>query len=635
MTQTGAPAASTSSPSGPQAGTSMYARGGPRPQPGTLNQLLFEAIEKYNKPDAMQVRVGEQYTPISHATLLERLRKVSYGLREIGIRRGDRVAILSENRPEWAIADFACLTSGVTDVPLYPSLPAEQLAYPLRDSGAVAIFVSTAAQAAKIAAIRGEVPTLKTVIVFDRSAARSADMTLDALEQRGATADSPARAAEFRAEALLVKPNDLATIIYTSGTTGEPKGVMLSHDNIYSNVAATRTALVMRGDDVSLSFLPLSHILQRMGDYWFLATGTSIAYVDSFDLVPLAMSQVRPTIAISVPRLYEKMYARVLENALAGGAVKKRIFFWARGVADRWADEKLAGREPRGLLAVQYALAQRLVFSKLKARTGGRLRYFVSGGAPLAPEINKFFYAAGLVILEGYGLTETSPVIGVNTPANFRIGTVGKPVPGVEVQIAPDGEILTRGPHVMRGYFNKPTATAEAIDSEGWFHTGDIGEIRDGFLAITDRKKDIIVTAGGKNIAPQPIENKIKTNKYVSEAVMIGDRRKFPVILIVPNWDQLEKWARIHNILWTDRAQLLAMPTIHAKMEKEVFGECAELARFEMPKKVGLLEHDFSIERGELTPTLKVKRRVVDKQYKALIDSLYESGDREAEPVPS
>jgi len=601
----------------------MYARGGPRPQPGTLNQLLFEAVEQYNKPDALQVRVGEQYTPISHASLLDRVRRVSHGLHEMGIRRGDRVAILSENRPEWAIADFACLTSGITDVPLYPSLPAEQLAYPLRDSGSIAIFISTEAQAAKIASIRGDIPTLKTVIAFDSAAARSADMTLEELERRGAVGESAARAAEFRAEALRVKPNDLATIIYTSGTTGEPKGVMLSHDNIYSNVAATRNAVLMRGDDVSLSFLPLSHILQRMGDYWFLATGTSIAYVDSFDLVPLAMAQVRPTIAISVPRLYEKMYARVLENALAGGAVKKRIFFWARSVADRWADEKLAGHEPRGLLALQYGLAQKLVFSKLKARTGGRLRYFVSGGAPLAPEINKFFYAAGLVILEGYGLTETSPVIGVNTPDNFRIGTIGKPIDGVEVKIAQDGEILTRGPHVMQGYYNKPDATRDSIDDDGWFKTGDIGVIEDDFIRITDRKKDIIVTAGGKNIAPQPIENAVKTNKYVSQAVMIGDKRKFPVMLVVPNWDNLEKWAKVKNILWTDRAQLLAMPTVHAKMEKEVQSRFEGLAQFETPKKIALLEHDFSIDSGELTPTLKVKRRVIDRNYRAVIDGLY------------
>ena len=601
----------------------MYARGGPRPQPGTLNQLLFDAVEKFDKPDALLVRVGERYTPISHRTLMDRIRRVRYGLKAIGIQHGDRVAILSENRPEWAIADYACLTSGVTDVPLYPSLPSEQLGYPLRDSGAVAIFVSTEAQAAKLAAIRAEVPSIKTVIAFDESAGKIADMTISQLEQRGAAEESPARTAEFRAEALRVQPNDLATIIYTSGTTGEPKGVMLSHDNIYSNVAATRNALIMRGDDVSLSFLPLSHILQRMGDYWFLATGTCIAYVDSFDLVPLAMSQVRPTIAISVPRLYEKMYARVLENALAGGATKKRIFFWARGVADRWADQKLAGREPAGLLAMQYALAQRLVFSKLKARTGGRLRYFVSGGAPLAPEINKFFYAAGLVILEGYGLTETSPVIGVNTPENFRIGTIGKPIDGVEVKIAEDGEILTRGPNVMQGYYNKPDATRDTIDPDGWFKTGDIGVIEDGFVRITDRKKDIIVTAGGKNIAPQPIENSVKTNKYVTQAVMIGDKRKYPVMLVVPNWDNLEKWAKLKNILWTERAQLLAMPTVQAKMEKEVRSRFEGLASFETPKKIALLEHDFSVESGELTPTLKVKRRVIDRNYKSIVDSLY------------
>src|SRR6185437_10347996 len=313
--------------------------------------------------------------------------------------------------------------------------------------------------------------------------------------------------------------------------------------------------------------------------------------------------------------LYEKIYARVLEAAMSGSAVKKRIFIWARGVADRWADVVLAGGAPGGALALQYRIAQRLVFSKLKARTGGRLRYFVSGGAPLAAEINKFFYAAGLVILEGYGLTETSPVISVNTPANFRIGTVGKPIAGVEVSIAPDGEILTRGPNVMKGYYNKPQATSEAIDTEGWFHTGDIGEIRDGFLAITDRKKDIIVTAGGKNIAPQPIENKIKTNKYVSQAVMIGDKRKFPIVLVVPNWESLEKWGKLHNLLWTSRSQLLAMPQAREKLEREVMGEVQGLARFEMPKKIGFLEHDFSIERGELTPTLKVKRRVIDKTY--------------------
>ncbi|HEY9225161.1 MAG TPA: long-chain fatty acid--CoA ligase, partial [Gemmatimonadaceae bacterium] len=538
-------------------------------------------------------------------------------------------------RPEWAIADYACLMMGVADVPIYPNLPSDQVAYILRDSGAVAIFVSNADQAAKVAEIRRDCPALRHVITFADSPT-GADLTLSAVEAQGATVDNAARQGAYEDRARSVRPDDLATIIYTSGTTGEPKGVMLTHDNIYSNVFAGRAAIPFAGVDIALSFLPLSHIFERMaGHYLMLATGTSIAYAESVDTVPLNLAEVRPTLVLSVPRLYEKMYARVLENALAGGGAKKRIFFWARGVADRWADVKLAGGEPRGLLALQYKIAQKLVFSKLQARTGGRLRYFVSGGAPLAPEINKFFYAAGLVILEGYGLTETSPVIGVNTPDNFRIGTVGKPIAGVEVAIASDGEILTRGPHVMKGYYNKPAATAESIDTSGWFHTGDIGELRDGFLAITDRKKDIIVTAGGKNIAPQPIENKVKTNKYVSQAVMIGDKRKFPIMLIVPNWDSLEKWAKLQNILWTDRAQLLAMPTIQKKVEKEVMEECSVFARYEMPKKIGLLEHDFSIERGELTPTLKVKRRVVDKTYKTMIDSLYVEGDREEEAVGS
>jgi long-chain acyl-CoA synthetase len=612
-----------------------YARGGERPAPGTLTALFFDAVEKYRMPNALQVRVGQSYTPISHDTILQRVRRVALGLADLGVRRGDRVGLLSENRPEWAVADYACLTSGVIDVPIYPSLPAEQIPYLLQDSAAVAVFVSTPAQAEKIASIRAQLPALRHVIAFDAGA--TADLTLAQLEERGRAADTPERGAAWRSGALAAKPDDLATIIYTSGTTGQPKGVMLTHDNLYSNVVAASRALPFGHalGDVSISFLPLSHVFQRMGDYMFFHTGTSIAYVDSFDLVPVAMGEVRPTLAVSVPRLYEKMYARVLENALAGGAIKKRIFFWAKGVAERWADEKLAGRTPGGWLARKYAIAQKLVFSKLHARTGGRLRYFVSGGAPLAPEINKFFYAAGMVILEGYGLTETSPVIGVNTPDHFRIGTIGKPIDGVEVQIAADGEILTRGPHVMKGYYNKPDATRDAIDAEGWFHTGDIGVIEDGFVKITDRKKDIIVTAGGKNIAPQPIENQVKTNKYVSQAVMLGDRRKYPILLIVPNFEQLEKWAKLKNLIWTDRAQLLAMPTVQAKMEKEIHAELHGLAGFETPKKIGLILNDFTVEGGELTPTLKVKRRVIEKTHQALIESLYhESAGTHARDEP-
>src|SRR5512141_3123965 len=603
--------------------TGQSVSGGPPPAPGTLNQLFFEAAEKYRKPDALQYKVGGKYRSISHSELVARVRHAARGLRLSGVARGDRVAILSENRPEWAIADYACLTAGLTDVPLYPTLPADQIAYILKDSGAAAIFVSTAEQAEKIVEVRSQLPALTHVISFDE-VGPSADMTIAGLEQRGAAAETPQSRDDYRKGAESVEPDDLATLIYTSGTTGHPKGVMLTHNNIWSNLEAVRYKFPFEGDDVALSFLPLSHICERIGDYLMFATGSSIAYAEGLDTVPVNMVEVRPTIVFSVPRLYEKMYARVLQNALAGGYVKKKIFFWARAVADKWADEKLAGREPHGMLARKYSIAQKLVFSKLKERTGGRLRFFVSGGAPLAPEINKFFYAAGLIILEGYGLTETSPVIGVNTPDNFRIGTIGRPVAGVEVTIAPDGEILTRGPSVMKGYFNNPQATAEAIDAEGWFHTGDIGEIRDGFIAITDRKKDLIVTAGGKNIAPQPIENLVKTNKYVSQAVMIGDKRRFPSILIVPNFEQLESWAKKRNIIWTDRSQLLKMPTIQAKMDKEVNSKLEGLAHYEIPKKVGLLEHDFSLEKGEMTPTQKVKRRVVDKHYKDLIDSLYE-----------
>jgi long-chain acyl-CoA synthetase len=610
-----------------------HASGGPRnSSPGTLNKLFFDALEKHRKPNTLQVKRGGAYQSISSTELADRVRQVALGLRELGIKRGDRVAILSENRPEWATVDYAALTAGLTDVPIYPTLPADQIPHILNDSGAVAIFTSTEEQAAKIAQVRGQCSSLKYVIGFADTKRPGEDLTLEDVRKKGQAADNPQRAAEYKKDALAVKPDDLATLIYTSGTTGLPKGVMLTHDNIYSNVMAASTAVPFGGNDTALSFLPLSHIFERMaGHYLMLHTGTSIAYAESIDTVPINMQEIKPTLVLSVPRLYEKMYARVLENALSGGAIKKQIFFWARGVAEAWADEKLAGREPRGFLAKKYAIAQKLVFSKLKARTGGQLRYFVSGGAPLAPEINKFFYAAGLVILEGYGLTETSPLISVNTPSNFRIGSVGKAQPGVDVRIAPDGEILTKGPHVMKGYYNSPDATKDAIDSDGWFHTGDIGVLEDGFLRITDRKKDIIVTAGGKNIAPQPIENKVKTNKYVSQAVMIGDKRKFPVILIVPNWDNLEKWAGLQNIVWTDRKQLLHMPTIQKKMDKEVFEELSGLAHFEMPKKVALLEHDFSIERGELTPTLKVKRRVIDKTYKSTIDALYQGGGPEGE----
>jgi len=596
--------------------------GGPPPAPGTINKLFFDAVERYDKPDALQFKSAGVYRPISHRDLADRVRHLAMGLRELGAEAGDRIGILSENRPEWAIADYACLTSGLTDVPLFPTLPADQIAWILNDSGAVAVFVSTRAQAEKIASVRADVPLLGKVISFE-DVGELADLSIAAVEAVGTKTETAESRSQYRADADKVQPDDLATLIYTSGTTGQPKGVMLTHNNLHSNVEASRVKIPFVGNDVSLSFLPLSHVFQRMGDYMMFATGTSIAYAESIDAVPVNLQEVRPTIVLSVPRLYEKMYARVLQSGASGGLVKRRIFSWATKVGEKFADVTLAGGEPGGMLARQYALAQKLVFSKLKERTGGRLRYFVSGGAPLSPEINKFFYAAGLVILEGYGLTETSPVIGVNSPEDFRIGTIGKPVAGAEVMIAADGEILTRGPSVMKGYYNNPAATAEAIDAEGWFHTGDIGEINDGFISITDRKKDIIVTAGGKNIAPQPIENLAKTNKFVSQAVMLGDKRKFPSMLIVPNFEELEAWATKSNINWTNRAQLITLPAVVAKVEEEVSQQLGRLAQFERPKKIALLEHELTIERGELTPKQSVKRKVINNDYREIIDALY------------
>lgn len=600
--------------------------GGPAPAFTTLTALFFEAIDRFDLPDAYQVKREGRYVPLSHREVLTRARRIALGLGSIGVHRGDRVGIMSENRPEWSLADWACLCSGVTDVPIYPTLPAHQIVHPLNDSGAVALFVSTPRQAAKAASVRGELRSLRTIISFCEPKPEGADFTLAELEAAGVALDSEPVAAAWRATALTVRPDELATLIYTSGTTGLPKGVMLTHGNIASNCAAVRSRLPLERGDVALSFLPLSHIFERTGDYFLFGAGVSIAFAEGMESIAGNMAEVRPTMAMCVPRLFEKMYGRIVDNAMAAGGVKAKIFIWARGVADRWSDVRLAGETPGGLLAFRYALADRLVFSKVRARLGGRLRFFVSGGAPLAPSIAKFFYGAGITILEGYGLTETSPVIAFNTFERLRIGSVGPILPGVEVRIAEDGEILTRGPHVMQGYFNRPDATAESITADGWFHTGDIGVYEDGFLRITDRKKDIIVTAGGKNIAPQPIENRVKLNPFVSQAVMIGDRRKYPILLVVPNWEQLDAWASQQGMTWTSQSELLARPAIVTKLETEVRSQLSGLASFEHPKRIGWLEHDFSIERGELTPKLSVKRRVIDQTYKGTIDALYGDG---------
>ena len=591
--------------------------------PTTLTQLFFDAIDKFSsKGAALRYKQAGKWHDVTHQELARKVHHAAVGLWELGVKPSDKVAILSTNRPEWAIADYACLTARCADVPIYPTIPGNQVAYILSDSQAVAAFVADRAQYQKIVEHRSDIPSLKHIICFDGSVEGEGVLSLQELYQYGAAAED--KYPDYREEACAVGQDELATLIYTSGTTGSPKGVMTTHHNITSNVNAALQVLDIGPEDSVLSLLPLSHTFERTaGHYVMLHAGATISYAESIDQVPANLLEVKPTIVLSVPRLFEKIYARVLENATAGGAVKRRIFFWSRSTAEAWADLALSGKSiPRGL-GLKKRVADKLIFSKLKARTGGRIRFFVSGGAPLYPEIARFFYAAGIPILEGYGITETSPVIAVNPLDAPHMGTVGPAIPGVEVKIAPDGEILARGPNVMAGYYNKPEATREAIDEDGWFHTGDIGEFdNDNYLKITDRKKDIIVTAGGKNIAPQPIENKVKANKYVLNAVMVGDKRKFPSILVVPNTDVLELWATEEGIL-ADPGEFLKHPEVVTKIEAEVMGCFGDLASYEIPKKVLIVQKDFSIEAGELTPTLKVKRKVVEEKYKDLVEGIY------------
>jgi long-chain acyl-CoA synthetase len=595
----------------------------------TLSDLFYGSVDTHRKPDHLRYKAGGQWKDISSDEFRRAVEETALGLRELGVEKGARVALLSENRPEWAITDLATLSAAAVVVPIYATLTPAQALYILNDSEAKVCVVSNSAQLRKIAEIRAQAPHLRHVVRMDPAAEPPANtLTLDELRARGREplARDPQAVRRRAAEA---KPDDLATLVYTSGTTGDPKGVMLTHRNIVSNVEAAKSVFMEFGPaDVALSFLPLSHIFERMAGYYMMINaGATIAYAESVEQVPANMAEVRPTLMCSVPRLYEKMYARINEKVASDPPARQKIFRWAIGVGRQVLQHTVEKRSPGALLKIKHALANRLVFGKVKERVGGRLRVFVSGGAPLAREIAEFFGAAGLSILEGYGLTETSPVITCNRPDDFKPGTVGKPLPGVEVKIADDGEILTRGPHVMRGYYNKPEATAEAIDAEGWFHTGDVGMFdAQGFLVITDRKKDIIVTSGGKNIAPQPIENLVKTNRYIAEIVMIGNKRHFPAALVVPNFENLEKWARDNGLAFSSREELIARPEVTGFYDRTVAELTAHLASFEKIKKVALVAREFTLEAGEITPTLKVKRRVVEQKYKDVIDRLYEGG---------
>ncbi|MEZ4586009.1 MAG: long-chain fatty acid--CoA ligase [Gemmatimonadales bacterium] len=598
--------------------------------PATLNALFFGALDRFGQRTALlRFRRDGRWHPIAAAELHERVRAASLGLSEIGVGRGERVALLSENRPEWAIADYACLTAGIVNVPIYPTLTAKQIEYLLRDSGSRAIFVSTRAQLDKINEVRGQLPDLGWVIGFDADLDGEGLIPLEVVEARGRAAAD--RHPDWKERALAIPPDSLATIIYTSGTTGEPKGVMLSHGNVASNVVAGTAVLPLSGDDETLSLLPLSHIFERMtGHFSMLHNGVTINYAESIESVPRDLVETRPTIVPAVPRLFEKIYAKALETAMAGSPIARRIFLWAKRVGADWATRRLAGEGiPLGL-RIRHRLADELVFAKIRGRVGGRLKFFISGGAPLNAEIARFFYGAGLPILEGYGLTETSPVVAVNTPSALRIGTVGRPVPGVEVRIGEDGEVLVRGPNVMQGYYKKPDATAEAIDSDGWFHTGDVGEIDpDGFLRITDRIKDLIATAGGKKIAPQPIEDQLRHNPFIANAVMLGDRRKFPILLIAPDFERLAEWAKGQGLDLSTREELAASPEVARHLEAEAKKHFRDLAKFEVPKRFLVVPREFSIETGELTPKLSVRRRVVEQHYRDQIDAIYRDAEQD------
>ncbi|HPF35974.1 MAG TPA: long-chain fatty acid--CoA ligase [Candidatus Krumholzibacteria bacterium] len=590
----------------------------------TIPQLFFDAVAQRPRPDMFSAKdAGGTYRDISSEEMQRRVRAVRLGLDALGVGRGDRVAILSENRVEWALTDLAALALGAVDVPIYPTLLPETIEYILKDCEPKAVFVSNAEQAGKIDEIRAGLPFLTDVISYDAVAVPNV-MTFAKLEQMGASMAEklPQSAAD---EVGPAEPEDLCSIIYTSGTTGNPKGVMLSHWNFVSNVLDAVSLIDIGTEDKVLSFLPLSHVFERMAGYYTMVyAGTGIAYAEGVDTVADDMGVVKPTVMVSVPRLYEKIYDKVNAAAMSGGPAKRTIFGWAKKVGKEVCHLEQAGGTAGGWLKVQQGIVDRLVFSKLRARTGGRLRFFVSGGAPLAVHINEFFYAAGLTVLEGYGLTETSPVISVNTFERNRIGSVGPVIPSTEVRIADDGEILARGPGIMLGYYNNPEATAETIDEEGWLHTGDIGHLdKEGYLFITDRKKDILVTAGGKNVAPQPIENQLKKNKFIGQVVVVGDRRPYLACLIVPNFEELEAWAKLHHVGWSDHAELLAKPEVLEKFQRGLDRANAKLPSFGTIKRFGLVKDEFTLERGELTPTLKVKRNVIQREYADLIDRMY------------
>jgi long-chain acyl-CoA synthetase len=589
----------------------------------TLVGIFLDAVSTYRNPDQFMRRTAAGWESLSAERALADVEALSLALRELGVGRGDTVALLSENRYEWPLTDLAVLGLGAVVVPIYPTLTAHQVRFVLENSEARAVMVSTAAQLDKLTEAMAGRPAMKAVVHLDPVPARPGIHSFAALIERGRALRAQAPGA-FVESARALRSDDLATIVYTSGTTGEPKGAMLTHGNISSNVWACRQVIDLRPTDRCLSFLPLCHIFERMaGLYAMLSAGISIAYAENMESVGANAVEVHPTLLCGVPRFYEKVYARIMEAGREMRGVQRALFGWGLAAGSRRARAHFARRTPGGLERLAITLADRVVASRIRARMGGHLRFCISGGAPLAPKVMDFFFAIGIPVIEGYGLTETSPVICLNPLGSEKLASVGPPIPGVEVKIGAEGEVLTRGPHVMRGYFKNEAASRAALE-DGWFHTGDVGRFDDErYLFITDRLKDLLVTAGGKKVAPQPLEAKLKTSKWVSEAVLLGDRRPFVVALIAPNFTNLEAEAAARG--WTSprRAELVARPEVRAFYQPLIDAVNADLAPFERIKQFALLEHELSQEDGELTLMLKVKRRVIMERYASIIERLY------------
>jgi long-chain acyl-CoA synthetase len=593
-------------------------------EPRTLVEVYEGVARVHPKPDTLNYKRDGVWYSISVDEMLSRARSIALGLYSLGVRKGDRVALLSESRVEWVLSDQGCIFAGAVTVPIYPTLTPSQVEYILRDCGARVLLVSTRVKIEEIETVRRECAAVEKVILFDPVGyASETSLSLAELENRGRAlgSEQPELGAEL---ARAARPQDLATIIYTSGTTGEPKGVMLTHANMVSNLIDSSKHLEFDEQDSALSVLPLSHIFERQAMNMYLHHGMSVYFGEALEKIGENLREVHPTVFVGVPRIYEKILAKVLERAAARGRLNGALCNWAIEIGKQWTQLVARRRRIPLWLALRHKFAEALVYAKWRQAMGGRIRTFVSGGAALSNDVALAFGGAGLPIVQGYGLTETSPVITAGRLEDNRIGTAGKPIRNVEVRIAADGEIETRGPHVMRGYWNKPAETRAVFTDDGWFRTGDIGNLdSDGYLTITDRKKELLKTSGGKYIAPQPIEQLIKSSRFVNQVVVIGDNRKFAAALIVPDWDQLEAYAKLKGLKFSSREGFCRDPRIIDLFERQIAARTQKLAQFEKIKRVALLDQELTVEGGEMTPTLKVKRRVVNEKYRDVIDGIY------------